>query len=79
MQKIIQEKYTIAVIEDEEVIARPLIEELESAGFDVIKASDGKEGLDMVLKEKPDLILLDIVMPNLDGMTMMHMLRASGA
>jgi DNA-binding response OmpR family regulator len=78
MQKIVQEKYKIAVIEDEEAVAKPLTEELEDAGFDVVTASDGKLGLHMVLKEEPDLILLDIVMPNMDGMTMMNMLRASG-
>ena len=78
MEKIVKEKYKIAVIEDEEVMAKPLAEELEDAGFDVVQASDGKVGLQMVLKEEPDLILLDIVMPNMDGMTMMHMLRASG-
>jgi DNA-binding response OmpR family regulator len=78
MEKIIKEKYKIAVIEDDEVTAKTLAEELEGADFTVIKASDGKVGLQMVLKEEPDLILLDIVMPNMDGMTMMHMLRISG-
>ncbi|HUC31274.1 MAG TPA: response regulator [Candidatus Paceibacterota bacterium] len=78
MEKTTKEKYTIAIIEDEVVMSKPLAEALEEAGFEVIKASDGKAGLYMVLKEEPDLILLDIVMPNMDGMTMMNMLRKSG-
>lgn len=78
MEKIIKKKYTIAVIEDEVVVAKALTEELEDAGFAVIKAFDGKEGLRMILAEEPDLILLDIIMPEMDGMTMMATLRKSG-
>lgn len=57
---------------------KPLEEELEDAGFDVIKAFDGEQGLQLILKEKPDLVLLDIVMPKMDGMTMLTKLRESG-
>ena len=78
MKKIIKVKYKVAVIEDEEVVSKMLTEELVDAGFDVVTAADGEEGLQMVLKERPDLILLDIVMPKMDGMTMMGKLRAAG-
>jgi len=78
MEKNIKEKYKIAVIEDEEVISKSLVGELEDAGFEVITAFDGEYGLQLVLKEKPDLILLDIVMPKMDGVTMMKDLRESG-
>ena len=78
MEKTTQEKYKIAVIEDEVVVSAPLAEELTDADFAVIQASDGESGLALVLREKPDLILLDIVMPKMDGMTMMNRLRASG-
>ncbi len=78
MEKNNQEKYKIAVIEDEAVVSKALTEELEDAGFEVVRAFDGEEGLRIVLKEKPDLILLDIVMPEMDGMTMMASLRRSG-
>ncbi|MEK7608688.1 MAG: response regulator [Patescibacteria group bacterium] len=78
MEKTIKEKYKIAVVEDEEVMSRSLTGELEDAGFEVIKAFDGEQGLRLVLKEQPDLILLDIVMPKMDGMTMIKMLRESG-
>jgi len=78
MEKITKGKYKIAVIEDEAIMSQALAEELEDAGFEVVKSFDGKEGLHMVLKEEPDLILLDIVMPEMDGMTMMAALRKSG-
>ena len=78
MRKRTQGKYKIAVIEDEEVTSKSLVGELEDADFDVVKAFDGEAGLQLALEEKPDLILLDIVMPKMDGMTMMKQLRESG-
>lgn len=68
----------IAVIEDEEILSKSISRELEDAGFAVVRAFNGEEGLQLVLKERPDLILLDIVMPKMDGMTMMTKLRESG-
>ncbi|MFA5870846.1 MAG: response regulator [Candidatus Paceibacterota bacterium] len=78
MNKTIKEKYTIAVIEDDRPMSKSLVGELEDAGFEVITAFDGKEGLELILKEKPDLVLLDIAMPIMDGMTMLSQLRRSG-
>jgi DNA-binding response OmpR family regulator len=78
MEKITKEQYKVAVIEDEEVMAKSLAGELGDAGFDVVTAADGVAGLALILKEKPDLVLLDIVMPKMDGMTMMAKLRESG-
>lgn len=78
MEKVTKEKYKVAVVEDEEIMSKSLAGELEDAGFDVITAFDGEQGLQLVLKEKPDIILLDIVMPKMDGMTMMAKLRNSG-
>jgi two-component system, OmpR family, alkaline phosphatase synthesis response regulator PhoP len=75
MEKITKEKYKIAVIEDEKIMSKSLVGELEDAGFDVITAFDGERGLQLILKEKPDLVLLDIIMPKMDGMTMMKKLR----
>ncbi len=72
-----KEKFKIAVIEDDEVMSGAVSEELEDAGFMVIKAFDGKEGLRLVLKEKPDVILLDIMMPKMDGLAMMRKVRRS--
>ena len=68
-------KYKIAVIEDDKALSKALAEKLARADFDVIQAYDGEEGLWLILKEKPDLILLDIVMPKMDGMTLLKKLR----
>lgn len=52
-----------------------LYEKFASEGFDVLKAPNGKEGLETALKSHPDLILLDIIMPVMDGMTMLEKIR----
>jgi len=78
MEKENKEQYKIAVIEDEEIISKSISEELEEAGFKVVKAFNGEEGLQLILKEAPDLVLLDVVMPKMDGMTMLNKLRKSG-
>lgn len=65
----------ILVVEDEEALSLSLRDNLIQEGFDVILAKDGEEGLATALKERPDLILLDILMPKMDGMTMLMKLR----
>ena len=57
----------ILIIEDDLVLQKTLAEYLVSENFDVAKASDGESGLAMSLSEKPDLILLDIILPKKDG------------
>ena len=69
-------KRRILVIEDEQLTRQALVDELEAQGFEALQASDGEEGLATALKEQPDLILLDIVMPKMDGITVMSKLRA---
>ncbi len=66
---------TILIVEDEKIINKTYAEELRDEGFLVLTASNGKEGLDIALKNKPDVILLDILMPIMDGLTMMDKLR----
>src|SRR6185369_5489432 len=78
MEKVTKEKYKVAVVEDDQVLSKSLAEELQDAGFEAVKAFDGQQGLQLVLNEKPDLVLLDIVMPLMDGMTMLTRLRKSG-
>jgi DNA-binding response OmpR family regulator len=65
----------ILVIEDEAPMRRALADCLESEGYRVLTASDGPAGLERALKEKPDLILLDIMMPGLDGYALCAELR----
>ncbi len=67
----------ILIVEDEQDMRQALVDELTREGFQTLEARNGKEGLESALKEHPDLILLDIVMPVMDGMTMMKKLRES--
>lgn len=65
----------VLVIEDEQLTRQSLVDELSSAGFEALEAANGEDGLHMALREHPDLILLDIVMPKMDGITVMSKLR----
>lgn len=65
----------ILIVEDDISLHEILKKKLESEGFETLSAYDGEEGLQMALTERPDLILLDIVMPKKDGITMLQELR----
>jgi CheY-like chemotaxis protein len=65
----------ILIVEDDEIIYKMYQKLLQNHGYDVKIATDGEEGLKIALEEHPDLVLLDIRMPKMDGMTMMHKLR----
>ena len=65
----------ILIIEDEEPMRRVLKDTLEQEGFIVFESSDGKVGLEEAYLKRPDLILLDILMPKIDGMTVLKQLR----
>ena len=67
--------FLIEEIEDETPLRSAVRDKLVREGFDVIEAKNGEEGLAMALRERPDLILLDIVMPAMDGITMIKKLR----
>ncbi len=67
---------TILVVEDEVSIATLLKYNLEQAGFHVLLAHDGKTGLQMAMKESPDLLILDLMLPVLDGMEVCKELRS---
>lgn len=66
---------TIMVVDDEERLVSLLDVYLSQEGFRVIKASDGREALFMARQEKPDLIVLDIMMPEMDGYEFMRLHR----
>jgi DNA-binding response OmpR family regulator len=68
----------ILIIEDELPLRTALLDILVFEEFTVLEAGNGEEGLACALKEHPDLILLDIVMPIMDGLTMFRKLRESG-
>ena len=68
-------KKIILVVEDEEPMQRVLKDVLTVEGYEVFEAKNGVEGLELSLKEHPDLILLDILMPKMDGLEMLKRLR----
>jgi len=68
----------ILIVEDELAMRTALADVLEDEGYRVITAADGAAGLDRAIKEKPDLVLLDIMMPKLDGFAVCAELRRLG-
>jgi DNA-binding response OmpR family regulator len=66
----------ILIVEDEAILLTALSEELKQAGFQVEGAKDGQEGLEKTVSYKPDLVLLDLVMPRMDGITALKELKA---
>ena len=68
-------KKLILIVEDEEALLGILIEEFQREGFTVLFENNGRDGLRTAIKKHPDLILLDIIMPIMDGLTMLSKLR----
>lgn len=71
-------KPKILVIEDDHALREVLIDRLTEEGFTVISAENGIDGLNKAMRELPNLILLDVFMPQMDGVTMLRKLRESG-
>lgn len=69
--------YTILVVDDEESIVNIIEYNLKKEGYKVIKAFDGEEGLIAATRDKPDLVILDIMMPKMDGYEVCRRLRAT--
>ncbi len=68
-------KKTILIIEDEAPLRDALVSKLNLEGFFTFEAKNGEEGLAIALDKCPDLILLDIIMPKMDGITLLRNLR----
>lgn len=75
--KKIDNKYKtkILLIEDDKMLADMYITKFSKEGLEVVRAEDGAKGLELAKKEKPDLILLDIIMPKLDGFAVLRELK----
>lgn len=69
------EKKVILVVEDDKLIRGALKERLNLDGFRIVEAADGMQGYEVAIKEKPNLILLDLMMPHVDGQSMLRLLR----
>ncbi|MBI4841414.1 MAG: response regulator [candidate division NC10 bacterium] len=70
---------TILVVEDEPDIADLVKYHLEKAGLPARVVGDGKQALDLILRERPDLVVLDLMLPGLDGLELCRRLRGSAA
>lgn len=66
----------ILIVDDEPNLVKLLKSILEGNGYDVIVACDGQDGLDKTYQEKPDLIILDVMLPKMDGYEVCKMLRS---
>lgn len=69
--------FKVVVIDDNKEMAGAIRQLLEVRGIAVLGANNGRSGLDLVDKEKPDMIILDIVMPDMDGRDVLTLLKSS--
>ncbi len=70
------DKKRILIIDDEAQMVQMVQMRLEAVGYEVIKAHDGQTGLEMAKQENPDLIILDVMMPKMDGYKVCGLLKA---
>lgn len=70
-ERIIKEKSqkTVLVVDDEKPIVDILVYNLKKEGYNTLEANDGEEAVRLVIEKKPDLVLLDIMLPKMDGLT----------
>ncbi|OGW68814.1 MAG: hypothetical protein A2036_00345 [Omnitrophica bacterium GWA2_50_21] len=68
----------ILIVDDEPNIVAVVSARLKGNGYEVIEAQDGVSGLELAKKEKPDLIILDLMLPKLDGYKVCHLLKKDG-
>jgi len=71
----IEDKKTILIIDDEKPIVDILVYNLEKEGYNTLEANDGITAVEIALEKKPDLILLDIMLPKMDGLTVCKKIR----
>ena len=71
-----QERNTVLIVEDEDNLLAPLTYNLEREGYRVVTATDGAEGLELARAESPSLVILDIMLPTMDGIQVCRILRS---
>jgi DNA-binding response OmpR family regulator len=72
-------QFRILVVDDEERIVHFLASKLKASGYEVLTASDGANGLEQARAQEPDLIVLDLIMPKMNGLEMLKELRSFSA
>jgi DNA-binding response OmpR family regulator len=68
-------KSKVLLVEDDKMLADMYVTKFSKEGMEILKADDGAQGLEMAKQHKPDLILLDIIMPKLDGFAVLKELK----
>ncbi len=68
----------ILVVDDEETILKLVTFNLEREGFHTLTAADGRSALEKIRREKPDLVILDVMLPEIDGFSLCRLLRQEG-
>jgi DNA-binding response OmpR family regulator len=71
-------KHRVLVVEDDESIALGLRINLEADGYEVLSAEDGEAGLAMARTERPDVVILDVMLPKLNGFQVLQTVRREG-
>lgn len=77
MEEVNKDAKTVLIVDDEQTIIDVLKFNLLKEGYRILEAKDGQTGLEMALQEKPDLIMLDIMLPKLDGLTVCKRVKNS--
>jgi two-component system response regulator VicR len=72
------DKKKVLIVEDDQMISSMYKTKLEQDGLTVLVAANGRQGLEAVEKEKPDLIMLDVILPQLDGFSVLQELKKNG-
>jgi len=67
----------ILIVEDDKFLRELILHKLIKEGYDVIEAADGEEGIKKATEEKPDLALLDLILPGIDGFEVLYRMKAS--
>ncbi|MFZ2970287.1 MAG: response regulator [Minisyncoccia bacterium] len=68
-------KKTILIVEDDRYLLKAYVIKTEKAGFDVLTATNGREGLEIAKEKKPDLIILDLLLPGVDGFEFLKIIK----
>ena len=75
MESSVNNKKTILIVDDEKPIVDILVYNLQKEGYDTLEANDGELAVSLALEKKPDLILLDIMLPKMDGLAVCKRIR----
>jgi DNA-binding response OmpR family regulator len=70
-----QRRYKVMAADDDPALLSMLADTLASGGYDVVTADDGQRAIDLAQQERPDLVILDVTMPRLDGIEVVKRLR----